>query len=185
MGAVVVVGGLPGTGKSTVSTALARRTGATYLRVDRIEQAVVSWTSLIHPVGPVGYAIAHSLAAEQLTLGLDVIVECVNPSALTRDPWLATAADAGAELIEVELWCSDTAEHRRRVADRITDVVGLVKPTWSAIDDRDYAPWTRPRLGIDTATTSVDEAVRLIAARLTGGGARPGPGRPDVIGFCR
>lgn len=166
MSTLIVVGGLPATGKSTIAGAVARRTGAVYLRVDRIEQAVVDWTSLAHPVGPVGYAIAHQLAGEQLSLGLDVIVECVNPVAATRDPWLDTAAGAGASILEVELRCSDRAEHERRVATRTTDVAGLVKPTWSQIRDRDYEPWSRPLLEIDTATTSVAEAVQLVLAQL-------------------
>jgi predicted kinase len=72
---LVVVGGLPATGKSTIATALARQTSTPYLRVDRIEQAIVTWSSLSHPVGPVGYAVAHELAREQLELGSDVIVE--------------------------------------------------------------------------------------------------------------
>ena len=166
MSTLIVLGGLPATGKSTIGVAVARRTGAVHLRVDLIEQAVTEWTSLDHPVGPVGYAIAHELAREQLMLGLDVIVECVNPVAATRDPWLDTAAGAGASILEVELRCSDRAEHERRVATRTTDVAGLVKPTWSQIRDRDYEPWSRPPLEIDTATTSVAEAVQLVLAQL-------------------
>jgi len=163
---LIVLGGLPATGKSTIATAVARRAGAVYLRVDRIEQAVVEWTALDHPVGPVGYAIAHELAREQLMLGLDVIVECVNPAAATRDPWVQTAAAAGVSIVEVELRCSDRSEHERRVATRVSDVAGLVKPTWSQIGGRDYEPWTRPRLEIDTSTTSVADAVQLVLDQL-------------------
>jgi predicted kinase len=115
---IVVIGGLPATGKSTIAIALARRTATPYIRVDRIEQAIVAWSPLTHPLGPVGYAIAHELALEQLQLGLDVIVECVNPLAITRDGWMGTAATASAVLIEVEVNCSDEAEHRQRVGTR-------------------------------------------------------------------
>ena len=166
MTTLIVLGGLPATGKSTIASAVALRTGAVYLRVDRIEQAVVEWTSLDHPVGPVGYAIAHELAREQLILGLDVIVECVNPAAATRDPWLDTAAGAGASIVEIELRCSDRLEHERRVATRASDVPGLAKPTWSQIRGRDYEPWSRPRLEIDTATTSVAVALQLVLDQL-------------------
>ena len=38
---LVVVGGLPATGKSTVASALARQAGFTFVRVDRIEQAII------------------------------------------------------------------------------------------------------------------------------------------------
>jgi predicted kinase len=163
---LVVVGGLPATGKSTIATALARRTSASYLRVDRIEQAIVAWSTVSHPVGPVGYAVAHAVAREQLELGLDVIVECVNPTALTRNAWLGTAEAAAAELVEVEVICSDKDEHRRRSEVRSSDVEGLVKPTWTAILEREYEPWLRKPLVVDSAITSPDIAARKIASRM-------------------
>jgi len=163
---LVVVGGLPATGKSTIATVVARRTKAPYLRVDRIEQTIVAWSALTHPLGPVGYAVAYELAREQLRLGLDVIAECVNPIALTRDAWLDIAAASGAAIIEVEVICSDEVEHRRRVATRTSDVEGLLKPTWSEIMDREYEPWSRPHLPVDSARISVEDAAKLIAARM-------------------
>jgi hypothetical protein len=101
---LTVISGLPATGNSTVASAVAQHTATPYLRVDRIEQAIVAWSSIVHPVGPVGYAVAHQIAAEQLGIGLDVIVECVNPVAVTRDGWMGTATAAGAAV--VELSCS-------------------------------------------------------------------------------
>ena len=37
---LVVFSGLPGTGKTTIASQLARQTGAAYLRIDVIEQAL-------------------------------------------------------------------------------------------------------------------------------------------------
>ena len=163
---LVVVSGLPATGKSTIARALAERTRTSYVRVDRIEQAIVAGTELTHPVGPVGYVVAHQLAAEQLGLGLDVIVECVNPLALTRDAWVDTADRAGAAIVEVELVCSDPVEHRHRVESRPSDVASLTKPTWVEVQARAYEPWTRPRLVIDTASATTESAVARIAAAM-------------------
>jgi len=146
--------------------ALARQTSTPYLRVDRIEQAIVAWSSLSHPLGPVGYAVAHELAREQLALGSDVIVECVNPTAITRDGWVRTAAAASAAFVEVEVICSNENEHRRRAETRTSDVEGLVKPTWTAINDRDYEAWARRPLVIDSATTSPDRAAQMIASSM-------------------
>lgn len=161
-----VISGLPATGKSTVASALAQHTATPYLRVDRIEQTIVAWSSLIHPVGPVGYAVAHQIAAEQLGLGLAVIVECVNPGAVTRDGWIGTAAAAGAAVVEVELLCSDPEVHRRRVETRPTDVEGLVKPTWQEVLSREYEPWSRPHLVLDTATMALEPIVDQIVASI-------------------
>ncbi|MFD1050034.1 AAA family ATPase, partial [Kibdelosporangium lantanae] len=103
---LVVLGGLPATGKSTVAAELIRRTGFPYLRIDTIEQTIVRTTSLRHPLGVVGYAIGYALAGEQLRHNVSVIVECVNPLAVTRDAWRDVALSAGAGLVEVELVCT-------------------------------------------------------------------------------
>ncbi len=162
---LVVVGGMPATGKSTVANLLAERLRAPYLRVDRIEQALVAWSALEHPVGAVGYGVMYALARDQLSLGLDVIVECVNPLAVTRDAWVATAEDAGAAIVQVELVCTNRLEHRRRIETRVSDVEGLVKPTWEQVAVREYEPWDRPHLLIDTAQASAVEAAERIAAK--------------------
>jgi hypothetical protein len=95
----------------------------------------------------------------------------VNPVAVTRDGWMGTAATAGAALIEIEVICSDEAEHRHRVETRTSDVDGLSKPTWSAVVRREYEPWTREHMVIDTTTTSPEDAVDMIAAEMAA--ARP------------
>jgi predicted kinase len=177
---LVVVGGLPATGKSTIANHLARRVRAPYLRVDRIEQAIVAYSALTHPVGVAGYAVAYALAGEHLFLGLDVIVECVNPIALTRDSWVSTASGAGAAVVEVEVVCSDPDEHRRRVETRASDVEGLVKPTWDQVLRRDYHPWSRPHVSIDSAGTSAEEAAERIAAEVAS--VRQRPSRLEVNG---
>ena len=58
---LVVFGGLPGTGKTTLSRELARRLAAVYLRVDTIEQSLKA-AGLA--VGATGYALANALAAQ-------------------------------------------------------------------------------------------------------------------------
>ena len=164
---LVVVGGLPATGKSTIAGILARQTGTPYLRIDRIEQAIVAWSPLSHPLGPAGYAVAYELAREQLHLGLDVIVECVNPIRLTRDSWLRTADEAGAGIVEVEVVCSDESEHRRRVETRTSDVEGLLLPTWAAVVGREYEPWSRKHVVVDSARTTASNAAQLIMSKIT------------------
>ena len=59
---------------------------------------------------------------------------------------------------------SDPDEHRRRAEQRDIDVPGLVRPTWQAIVDREYDPWERDRVVIDTAVVGVAEAVDIVRA---------------------
>jgi len=161
---LIVVGGLPATGKTTIAAELARRTGFSFLRIDTIEQAVVRSTPLAQPLGPVGYVVAREVAADLLRTGVSVIAECVNPLAVTRDAWRDTALGHGARVLEAEIVCSDPAEHRRRAETRDTGIPGHVPPSWAAIVGRAYEPWTRDRLVVDTARLPVGEAVAVIEA---------------------
>lgn len=171
---LVITAGLPGTGKSSICRAVARQTGAVHLRIDTIEQAVVDSGLARHPVGSVGYFVGYALARDHLELGLTVLVDCVNPLRMTRDAWCRVATDCHAPALEVEVMCSDVVEHRRRSESRPEDIPGLVWPTWQEITAREYEPWSRDRLAIDTATMSVTEAARRLIRAMRLGNDEPG-----------
>jgi predicted kinase len=160
---LVVFAGLPGTGKSTLARELARRLRAAWLRIDTIETAIADEAT---PLGDEGYRAAYALASDNLRLGLDVVGDSVNPSMETRDAWRDVAARAGADVLEVEVICSDAAEHRRRVETRTSDVPGLTPPTWAEVVARDYRPWSRDRMVVDTAGRDADGCVAELLAAL-------------------
>ncbi|MBE8477248.1 AAA family ATPase [Streptomyces justiciae] len=170
---LIVVGGLPASGKTTLSRLLAARIGAVHLRIDTIEQAVVRSGLAAHPVGPVGYVVGYALAEEHLRQGLTVVAESVNPLAVTRDAWRDAALRAGAEVVEVEVRCSDRAEHRRRVATRSVDVPGLPLPGWEEIVGREYEPWERARVVVDTAGQAPEESLAVLLTAVAAGRSRP------------
>lgn len=159
---LVVFGGLPGAGKTTIARQLAARRSAAYLRIDEVEQAIRAAGVLAGDVGPAGYFVANTLAASNLANGLSVVADCVNPVQASRQGWRDIAAHAQSRLIEIEVVCSDAAEHRRRVESRIADIDGLDLPSWQAVLQRDYAPWAEPHLIVDTAILSPREAVAFI-----------------------
>ena len=155
---LIVFSGRPGTGKTTIALDLGRRIAAVYLRIDSIEAPMLEqgW-----PVEGVGYAVAQAVAEDNLRLGRTVIADCVNPWKITRDEWRAVGTRAGTRVLEVEVVCSDAVEHRRRVESRGNAL------TWAEVVARDYRPWHRERLVIDTARSSVKEAVDAIRLTLT------------------
>ncbi len=159
---LVVFGGLPGTGKTTVARAVAARCRAAFIRVDAIEQAMRSAGVLAAAgnVGPAGYMAAYALAEANLRLDLAVVAECVNPLPATRTAWRKVAAPG--PILEVEVVCSNAAEHRRRVETRASDLPGLVPPTWEAVSRHGYERWTEPRLVIDTAALSAEDAASRV-----------------------
>ena len=163
---LIIVCGLPATGKTTLSRLLAGGLGAVHLRIDTIEQAIVRSGTSEHPLGAVGYTVAHALAADQLRQGLTVVAECVNPLAVTRDGWAGLATDMGVPFAEVELVCSDRAEHRRRAAERTVDIPGLPLPSWQQIADRTYDAWGREHIVVDTANRTVEDCVTAVLEQL-------------------
>jgi predicted kinase len=160
---LIVFGGLPATGKTTLARGLARRLAATHLRIDTIEQSLKA-AGLA--VGPTGYVIANALAADNLMLDRTVVVDCVNPVLASRNEWRETALRCSARLVEVEIICSDLAEHRRRVEGRVTDIEGLVLPGWDEIMSKSYEPWDRDRFVLDTTGTSIDHLVDELEAHV-------------------
>ncbi len=163
---LVVVGGLPGTGKTGIAREVARRSGAAYLRIDAIEQAIRDAAGLGEDVGAVGYEVAYALAEANLAIGRLVVADSVNPIAATRETWRQVAARTGSPLLEVEILCSDKAEHRRRVESRRADIPGLRQPSWEQVVAREYEPWPEATLVIDTTSSSISKAVSSICERI-------------------
>lgn len=159
---LIVIGGLPGTGKTTIARELARQIGAVHLRIDTIEQAIRSSVVGGQSLDDAGYKVAYALAEDNLRNGRRVVADAVNPLQLTRDVWRATAQRAGARLLEVELKCSNSHEHRRRVETRVADIPGFQLPSWEQVVSREYHPWDREPVMIDTAVLSVSQAVEML-----------------------
>ena len=161
---LIVFSGLPGVGKTAIAREMARTLGAVHLRVDSIEQAL---RRAGYCVEGEGYDVAYAVAEDNLRAGRTVIADCVNPWPLTRAAWRAVAERAGVAALDVEIVCSDAAEHRRRVESREPDIAGHALPTWQDVLERDYDAWDRDRLVVDTAASDVTAGVRAIVSRLS------------------
>ncbi|HET9194389.1 MAG TPA: AAA family ATPase [Vicinamibacterales bacterium] len=159
---LIVLSGLPCVGKTTIARELARATGAVHLRIDSIEQAL---RRAGYRVEGEGYDVAYAVAEDNLRAGRTVIADCVNPWPLTRSAWRSVAERAGVAALDVEIICSDTAEHRRRVEAREPDIAGHALPSWQDVIGRDYHDWDRDRLVVDTAAADVTACVHAIVAR--------------------
>jgi predicted kinase len=164
---LIVFGGLPGTGKTTLSATVARRLGAVYLRVDAIESAM--WDCGIdrdQPTGIAGYGVAEAIAGANLRLGTSVVADAVNAVEPARAGWRTVALAEGVPLRAIEVICSDPVEHRRRVETRVPGAAQRHVPTWAQVQAREWEPWTDPRLTVDTIRPS-DALVEEILAYLS------------------
>jgi predicted kinase len=164
---LIVFAGLSGAGKTTIARILAQRLGAVYLRIDTIEQSLRLSRVLKKDVGPSGYIVAQHVAEENLRIGRIVVADSVNPLRVTRNAWRVVAERASTEVIEIEVICSDVAEHRRRVEARQLDIEGLASPEWQAVIRREYENWDRPHIVVDTAARQPEDIVAELLARLS------------------
>ncbi|MDD9901024.1 MAG: AAA family ATPase [Alphaproteobacteria bacterium] len=160
-----IFSGLPASGKSTLAKELARHIGVTYLRIDTLEQGLRDICGMRDIEGE-GYMLSHLLAKDNLMAGNSVIADSVNPWELTRKGWNDVAISSGAKYVNIEVSCSDSAEHRYRLENRDVGIKNLKMPTWEQVKNRDYHPWTMPRICIDTAGRTVVESLEELISKL-------------------
>lgn len=161
-----IFAGLPATGKTTLAQHLAADLNAVHLRIDTIEQALRDLCSI--QVGGEGYRLAYRVATDNLRLGLSVVADSCNPIELTRREWEGVAQAEGAEFVNVEVVCSDLAEHRRRVESRANSIPNLKLSTWDEVVAREYHSWSVPRVTIDTAGRPPETSYNELRALLNG-----------------
>jgi predicted kinase len=150
--ALVVVSGLPGTGKSTVAEHIARTLGAALLSKDIFEAAL--WRNGITRESGAGWATYEQLGAvaeAQLRLGMPAVLDSVAPNERIRAAWRDLASRAGARFSAIECVCSDERLHRSRLEGRIRSISGWPEVTWEQVTEirARYEPWIGERLVLD------------------------------------
>lgn len=150
-----VISGRPGTGKTTSARAIAHRRRSCHLRVDAAETALAR-TGLLP--GIEGYAVIDELAVSNLLLGIDVVVDAVNPVPEARARWREAADRGAATLLQVQTWLPDPVGHRRRVQARTADIPDHQVPTWDQVESQQWIPWDQDRDGPRTLIETSDSS---------------------------
>lgn len=163
---LIVMSGLPGTGKSELARELGRRLRIPVFSVDPIESAVLqAGIEQSFETGLAAYLVAEALADAQLALGLDAIVDAVNAEEPGKAMWRNLAIKHEVPLRIIECHCSDEALHRERVTKRVRGLANLPEPTWESVQRRRlaYTPWSEPVLSIDAASAREPNLRRVLA----------------------
>jgi aminoglycoside phosphotransferase family enzyme/predicted kinase len=180
---LVLVGGPPASGKSTLSGAIADRLGMTVLSSDRLRKELAGVDPLNHTAnGFEGgiYRPAHTEATYQALLGRarsllgrgeSVVLDATWTSAKARRAASALALETSVDLMEIRCEVDEAiADERIRTRASISDADQAVAAELRRITE----PWPTSR-PVNTGlalSQSVDQAIELI---------RPGPTPRDVV----
>jgi predicted kinase len=153
---LIVLSGLPASGKSVLAENLSRALSAPIFSIDTIEAAMWRAGLAKNQTGIAAYEVAQALADEHLSLRHSVVIDAVNPAEAPRAAWRNLAARHRVSLKIIECVCSDEAMLRQRIEGRVNSTASSRELTWASLLQRraEYEPWTDPRLVLDTARTS-------------------------------
>ena len=153
---LIVLSGLPGSGKTVVAEGLSRALSVPILSIDSIEAAMWRAGLAKADTGIAAYEVAQALADENLRFRLSVIVDAVNPVEAPRAAWRNLAGKHRVSLKVIECICADETILRQRIESRVHSVAATRGLTWARLLQRraEYEPWTDPRLVLDTSHQS-------------------------------
>jgi predicted kinase len=172
---LIVLSGLPATGKTVLAAAVARELGAVLLSVDPVDSALT--TAGVHETGTPGlaaYAVVGAMAEQNLALGTTVVVDAVNAVGEAKTFWIELARRTGARLLAVETILSDRDLHRDRLSGRIRELA-IAEPTWEAVALRrdEWVAWPFAPLVVDSVEPFELNVARVLEAARTVIAERP------------
>jgi predicted kinase len=166
---IIVVSGLPGSGKSTIADAIAKKLNVPIFSIDPIESSLLeSGIKRSFETGLAAYLVAKKLAAEQLKLGMSVVIDAVSPVKEARDMWHDLEEKNNAQLFIIECTLEEQI-HKKRIEARVRKMHGIPEVSWKDVENRkkEYLTWEEKRLVINTAKPNeenVQEVLHYIEA---------------------
>jgi predicted kinase len=163
---LVVMTGLPGTGKSEIARQIAPSLGSLVLSADPIDSTLARVGIEHDRPDIVGYELMKTVAREHLTLGMSVVIDAVNPFEWVRRQYAEIAAQAETPFVVIATTCSDTSVHRARVERRHERGVKVF--TWEGVERQAgmYEPPINPSVVLDAALP-LDENVEAVLSTIT------------------
>lgn len=170
---LVVMAGLPGTGKSTIAEILGGRLGGTNVSVDPIESSILqAGIAADQPTGLAAYLVAETLAEQVLSSGRSVVVDAVNAVEPARLQWRDLAERTHVSLRVIETVCSDAHLHDERLTKRVQNrslsanlIRQAVEQSVEGYQKWDGADALLPRITLDTVNplgSNVESALDFI-----------------------
>ncbi|MCU1424122.1 MAG: uncharacterized protein JWM51_413 [Microbacteriaceae bacterium] len=165
---LVVMAGLPGTGKSAIAELIGQRLLVPVVSVDPIESAILrAGIESDQPTGLAAYLVAEALAESIIRAGGGLIVDAVNAVNPAREQWVSLGSRTEQTVKFIEVTCSDTALHKRRLEERERQLPHLVEPTWHAVEQSldEYTEWSGPSAAVERIELDTVEPLDMLVER--------------------
>lgn len=149
---LIVMSGLPGSGKSTIAEKIAGQLMIPLFSVDPIESAIIkSGIEKSFETGLAAYLVAEALADEQLQLGNSVIIDAVNAEEEGKDVWRGLAKRHSLKPVIVNVVIEDVELHKQRLESRVRNLHGFSEITWDKVEARKkvFTSWREPVIQLD------------------------------------
>jgi predicted kinase len=166
---LIVLSGLPATGKTAIAEAVARELGAVLLSVDPVDSALAGVG--VRETGAPGlaaYAVVGAMAEQNLALGMTVVVDAVNAVGEAKTFWIELSRRLDARLLAIETVLVDERLHRGRLSGRVRDLA-IPEPTWEAVALRrgEWVAWPFAPLVINSGEALEANVARVLDAART------------------
>jgi adenylate kinase family enzyme len=147
---MIVIGGVPGTGKSTLAKALSKELNIPAFSKDELE-AAVSRKGLCNnkEMRGVGFEIMAVLAKNQIENNNSAIFDFIASKSRVIEQWPELLE---SEIKYIECICSDEETHKKRIQSRNRNIDGWYELVWEDVlpIKRGFQPLMTKRLILDS-----------------------------------
>ena len=167
--ALVVLSGLPGSGKSHLAREIAARYPLAVLASDALRRALVKRPTYSQQESTRLFAAIHALVEDLLRRGISALVDATNLKEAHRQPLYEIAERTRARLLVVEVQAHDEVIRQRLASRRAGgNPVDLSEATIEVYEmmREEAEPITRTHVVVDTASGDISAAVADIIGEL-------------------
>jgi predicted kinase len=162
---LIIVCGLPVTGKSSLAEGLAKKLRFPLLSVDPIESAIIkAGFSRSFETGLAAYLVAEILAGENLKLNNSVIIDAVSGVIEAKNMWRNLSKKYKAKLIIIDCICSNETTHKAKIKARVRSIHGIPEVKWADVLKRksEAVAWDEPTLVIDSINDKAENYFKAL-----------------------